>query len=1254
MPQPDFRALFESAPGLYLALDPDLVIVAVSDAYARATMTRREQILGKGIFDIFPDNPDDPATEGVRNLHASLLRVRQTLSPDAMPVQKYDIRKPDTEGGGFEVRYWSPLNTPVLTEQGTLAYIIHRVEDVTEFVRLKQNRAEQSSQNAELQKRAEKMEAEIFNRSREVADTSAKLKTANEALNRIYQKTRELDELKSQLFANVSHELRTPLTLIMGPVSQMLARADLPEEMRRYLEVIERNAHFLYHQVSDLLDISRLEASRMTLHYAHFDLVDALRIMASNFVPEAAKRGIRYNVTTPDALDIDADAEKVQRILLNLLSNAFKFTPPGGMIDVNLSCHNDRAVIEIADSGPGIPVEMREAVFERFRQLDGQSTRQHNGTGLGLAIVKEFAELQGGSVYCSQSSSGGSHFHVALPLLAPSGTAVSDQANRIDPVLEMAARDALLTPPPLADSLSSTVEASLAPLILVIEDNPDMNRYITDALAPLYRVRSAHDGLAGLNLALECRPDLILSDMMMPKLGGEQLVAELKRHPGMADVPIIILTARADEAEGIQMLSQGIREYISKPFSLEELLARIRNALAERQRIRAALFASEARFSSIFHASPVGILLIRQDNQSIVDANESCLKMLGYSWEELTSPACTEFGLWENKELRSHALQVLQDTGRVQDVDTRFRRKSGEVFDVRCSARKIDISGEPHVLWLISDITLQMQVRRALESHKTELEALVAARTAELDRALQEAERLASVKSEFLANMSHEIRTPLNGILGMAQIGYRDSQAGPSRMAFNRILESGRLLSGIINDILDFSKIEAGKLKVEHVPVDLHKALDEVIDLMLPPAREKNIKLSCARGADLPLACLSDPLRLRQILMNLLSNAIKFTERGSVTLIAVLMPDTLVLKVVDTGIGIPPPQIEQMFTAFQQANSSTTRQYGGTGLGLAITKRLVELMGGKIKAESLPGVGSTFEVSLPYLPALAPNNQGNFVHPHEKSRLAGMSILVAEDSKVNQLVLEEMLRSEGATVDTADNGLQAVNRIREKGDRAFDVVLMDIQMPVMDGYEATRRILEQAPRLPIIGQTAHAMAEERDKCLSTGMVDHIAKPIELDTLVETLLRFRRSPALQPPQTEPSTAHGTPTPTHENEALATDPPVPGNHIHWAQLEERYASKPAFIDRLLTLFLNSNSGLPFQLQDAKAKQDLHSLSGLIHSLKGTSGSIMALELMEQAKEAEQAVKQERTDMDACTQALIEGLNGTLEEIRQKLAS
>ncbi|HEY9023370.1 MAG TPA: PAS domain-containing protein [Burkholderiaceae bacterium] len=398
-----------------------------------------------------------------------------------------------------------------------------------------------------------------------------------------------------------------------------------------------------------------------------------------------------------------------------------------------------------------------------------------------------------------------------------------------------------------------------------------------------------------------------------------------------------------------------------------------------------------------------------------------------------------------------------------------------------------------------------MFVRNITDRHSLE---------ADRERARLNAVALANAKSEFLANMSHEIRTPLNGLLGLAQIGQRETADARTQSTFAAILNSGRLLLGIVNDVLDFSKIEVGKLRVEQRPLSPHALAQEAVALLRDRADEKGIALNLAFDPALPERCMGDALRTQQVLVNLLSNAIKFTETGSVTVWAGVEPAPgapdarMVYRVTDTGIGIAPEHLKHLFDAFQQADTSTTRRFGGTGLGLAISRRLAELMDGVVQVSSVPGEGSVFELRLPWIPATASPQppERDVAWSEQPRRLQGVRVLVAEDNEVNQLVLERALEIEGAETTIVGDGRQAVNRVLADGRESYDVVLMDIQMPEMDGYEATRRILELAPDLPVIGQTAHAMLDERRECLAAGMVDHIAKPLDFRLLADMIVR----------------------------------------------------------------------------------------------------------------------------------------------------
>ena len=472
----------------------------------------------------------------------------------------------------------------------------------------------------------------------------------------------------------------------------------------------------------------------------------------------------------------------------------------------------------------------------------------------------------------------------------------------------------------------------------------------------------------------------------------------------------------------------------------------------------------------------------------------------------------------EHLEQISQAFKRAVEEGLSYSLELQLTTAGGRKKWIRTQGEPIRENGRVvRIEGAIQDISEVQQARAALQAHQEHLEQMVQARTVELEAARQEAERLSRIKSEFLANMSHEIRTPLNGVLGLAQIGLRDHD-GPARQIFEHINASGRLLLGVINDILDFSKIEAGKLRIDLQPLRLRELLEHSLATVQERAAEKGLTLRLDQQAGLPETCVSDALRLEQVLLNLLSNAVKFTQKGEVCLSARTHNGRLVLAVADTGIGMSPNQVERLFRPFEQADGSTTRRFGGTGLGLTISSRLVEMLGGEIRTESAPGQGSRFEVWLPLVtPSGSPTQvaagethmhsaERTHAQPRNPGRLSGRRVLAAEDNAVNQLVLSELLGIEGANVVMCNGGAEALVRLQTDGRSAFDVVLMDIQMPGMDGYEATRQIRAFAPDLPIIGQTAHAMAEEHHKCREAGMVDLVVKPIDLEALVTSVLR----------------------------------------------------------------------------------------------------------------------------------------------------
>ena len=388
----------------------------------------------------------------------------------------------------------------------------------------------------------------------------------------------------------------------------------------------------------------------------------------------------------------------------------------------------------------------------------------------------------------------------------------------------------------------------------------------------------------------------------------------------------------------------------------------------------------------------------------------------------------------------------------------------------------------------------------------------------QLDAARLQADAANRSKSMFLANMSHEIRTPLNGVLGFAQVGFRDEATPePARQRFSRILQSGKLLQTLLDDVLDVSRIEAGKLLLEPLSTDVRDIAQQALALLQAASAAKGLALRLQVAPEVPAEVLVDPLRLQQVLLNLASNAVKFTDAGHVELRVRVDGGQLRFDVVDTGCGMTADECARVFEAFEQADASVTRKHGGSGLGLTITRNLVGLMGGTLTLASAQGVGSTFTVGLP-LQRAQPRAPVDGIsaaidlHAAAPARgLQGLRILVVEDNPINRLVLDSLLKLEGALPDLASDGHEAIARVAAAGRPRYDIALLDVEMPGIDGYETARRLHEIDPTLPLLGQTARAMADDLVQCLQAGMRGRVVKPIERETLVR-LVREHARPA----------------------------------------------------------------------------------------------------------------------------------------------
>ena len=524
------------------------------------------------------------------------------------------------------------------------------------------------------------------------------------------------------------------------------------------------------------------------------------------------------------------------------------------------------------------------------------------------------------------------------------------------------------------------------------------------------------------------------------------------------------------------------------------------------QRLLGESIESKERFEHIFNASPDAITVSRIADGCFVNINDGVTRLTGYTRAELIGYPSEDLDLWQNPD----DLQMLRTTlskNRVYDnMEAVFRRKDGRLATGLVSAKKITINNLPHILTLIHDITHRKVAEEALRKAK------------------EDAETANKAKSEFLSSMSHEIRTPMNAIVGMADLLTESELTADQRIYAETLRNAGENLLELINGILDLSKVEAGLVVLEKTEFDLTSTLHKVCDLMSLKLKGKGISIACAPLHNIPNTLIGDPQRLMQIFINLVGNAMKFTEQGEILLgvetingnLDLADKETVELRfyVKDTGIGIPPDKVELIFEMFTQADSSTTRKYGGTGLGLNISKHFVELMGGRIWVTSEVGKGSTFFFTATFgidktAKPLSTKTEITSSNSDKQVAQRDLNILLVEDNEGNRLLLLYYLKKTPHHIDVAENGAIAVEKVATG---KYDLVLMDVQMPVMDGYTATAEIrkLEATTglkRTPVVALTANAMKEDEQKSREAGCDGHLTKPIRKAVLLEALEKY---------------------------------------------------------------------------------------------------------------------------------------------------
>ncbi len=665
--------------------------------------------------------------------------------------------------------------------------------------------------------------------------------------------------------------------------------------------------------------------------------------------------------------------------------------------------------------------------------------------------------------------------------------------------------------------------------ILIVDDRPDGLLALEALLCEFenYRLVQAQSGLEAFSLLSQYDFAVILMDVQMPHLDGFQTAELIRKKPDYSKIPIIFVTAiNKDDRYVYQGYEAGAVDYIFKPFDPFILTSKV-SVFADLHLQRRKVRHQEAELRTkegLEHRSNLQSIEIEnlRRYRNLADAiphmvwragPDGTLEYYNALWCDYTGLSLDDsLGMgWQNS-FNSYDLKTLLAVW-VQSI------QSGRGFEVECRIQRYDGQFRWHLIRAVAECNSEQKVIAWLgtctDIHDRKL---VEKRLME---AQKNAEAASQAKTQFLANMSHEIRTPLSAIIGFTELTLDPQMDNSDRMSnLSIVRRNSHQLLKIIDEILDISKVEAGHLEMEKVDTDLIDLLAGLRSLLNSSAASKGVQLNFKVRDKLPDRVMTDSTRLRQILMNVIGNAIKFTPQGHVTMTASYSMKTsgrsfLRFRVHDSGIGLNPEMAEKLFTPFLQADSSTTRVYGGTGLGLALARQLARALGGDVILEySEIGLGSIFSVEV----EAEPVNDTNWVQDltafsthapvipfrNSASELEGLRILLVEDAEDNQILISHFLKKSGAQIEIANNGKEGMEKALASD---FSVVLMDIQMPLVDGYEATSRLRQGGYDRPIIALTAHALKEEKELALRTGCNGHLTKPIDRRELIETLKKY---------------------------------------------------------------------------------------------------------------------------------------------------
>jgi PAS domain S-box-containing protein len=921
----------------------------------------------------------------------------------------------------------------------------------------------------------------------------------------------EIDRAKTTFFSNVSHEFRTPLTLMLGPVEQTLADPGLTQELRERFSLVRRNALRLLRLVNSLLDFARIEAGRVQASFERTDLVALTRDLASTFRSAIERAGLTLRIDCELQEPVYVDREMWEKIVLNLLSNAFKFTLEGE-ISVRLAREDERAVLTVADTGVGVADKEIPRLFDRFHRVQGTRARTQEGSGIGLALVQELVKLHGGTIDVSSTLGRGTTFHVRLllgqahlpserltpprahSLAAHGAQEFVQEALRWLPDAPSEATSALRLLPEAANSVRDPRFATtFGARVIVADDNADMRAYLRELLAPVYVVETAADGEQALAAAREQRPDLILTDVMMPHLDGFGLLAAIRGDESLRSVPVVLLSARAGEEARIEGFDAGADDYMTKPFAARELIARI-GAVLELSRMRRVseeeLRRRNAQFQTLLNEAPLGVYMvdadfrIREMNPTAKATFGDIPDLIGRDFDPVVHMMWPKAHADEVVRLFRHTLETGEPYVAPEHIERRLDRGVTEFYEWQIN-RIAGPDGRYGVVCYFRDISTHILARSAL----------------------QFADRQ---KDEFLAMLAHELRNPLAPIQNASSLLEATTLQEPrARFSVGVIKRQVTQLTRLVDDLLDVSRITQGRIELKHEPLDLGSIIAQAVEVVDGLFREKRHKVSIASGYQ-PLHVLGDNARLVQCIGNVLTNSAKYTDAdGEIQIRSFQEGRHAVLRITDNGLGIPAELLPRIFDLFVQSERTLDRSQGGLGIGLSVVKRLIQMHGGEVIARSDGiGRGATFEIRLPLIER--PHAVLQEVSP---PRIAPRKVLIVDDNVDAADTLAMLLELEGHDTKVAYESNAALT---VAGSFRPDIVLLDIGLPGMNGYEVARamRAMPALEGVCLIALTGYGKSEDQQRTKAAGFDDHLVKPVEPATLSQALLRASSQASLR--------------------------------------------------------------------------------------------------------------------------------------------